>query len=72
MSIQLTNVHKSYQRKNVLEDFSLTIQEGDFWVIHGESGVGKSTLLNIIGLLESIDNGTYTLNKQTVPKFSSH
>lgn len=44
-----------------LNDFSLTINEGDFVVVEGVSGTGKSTLLNIIGCVDKPSAGEYIL-----------
>ncbi|ERI11760.1 ABC transporter ATP-binding protein [Aneurinibacillus aneurinilyticus] len=60
--IELHNISKSYTNKNnietkVLSEINLKINKGDFISIMGTSGVGKSTLLNIIGLLDSPNSG---------------
>jgi len=46
----------------VLEDISLTINEGEFVAIMAPSGMGKSTFLNILGCLDKPTGGTYTLD----------
>lgn len=53
--IKLENISKSYGEKIILKNFNLEIEKGEFIGIKGESGKGKSTLLNIIGLLEECD-----------------
>ncbi len=58
---KLQNICKSYGNKNILQNFSLTIDQGDFLAITGISGSGKTTLLNIIGLLEKPDSGKFHL-----------
>jgi len=51
--IQLNNVYKSFGDKNVLQGFSLDVNEGETMVIIGFSGTGKSVALkHIVGLLE--------------------
>lgn len=61
--IRLENIYKSYRTKNgsvpVLENISLTINEGEFVAITGKSGSGKSSLMNIIGCLDKSDSGNY-------------
>ena len=64
--IQLSNVVKSYsngdQELNVLKGIDLTVYEGEFVAIMGPAGSGKSTLMNIIGLLDKPTSGDYSLN----------
>lgn len=59
--IRVKNIIKSYgngeSRFQVLQNISLEIKEGDFVVILGASGSGKSTFLNIISGLERPDSG---------------
>lgn len=63
--IQLVNVNKRFGQKMVLSDLSLSVSENEFVCITGESGVGKTTLLNIIGLLEKPDSGEIHINGET-------
>ena len=56
--LRVNKVTKSFhQRGVVLNDISLTVNEGDSVSISGPSGSGKTTLLNIIGLLDRPDTG---------------
>ncbi len=51
--IELHNISKSFDQREVLSDLSLTIQPGEVVLFKGENGSGKTTLLNIIlGLLK--------------------
>jgi putative ABC transport system ATP-binding protein len=59
--IELFNVSKRYGATEVLKDVNLTAKEGEFISIRGRSGVGKTTLLKIIGLLETPDDGEVRL-----------
>jgi len=64
--ISLKGVHKSYQTGNsslhVLKGIDLEIKEGEFVSIMGSSGSGKSTMLNILGILDNYEEGEYYLN----------
>ena len=62
---KLKNIEKSYGKKIVLKNFNLSVERGEFVGIQGESGKGKSTLLNIIGLLEPCE-GEIWLNGHRV------
>ena len=64
--IRLTDLHKSYKlSKNkevpVLKGIELSIKSGEYVGIMGSSGSGKSTMLNILGLLDLPTKGTYEL-----------
>ncbi|GFZ34303.1 bacteriocin ABC transporter ATP-binding protein [Clostridium zeae] len=60
--IKLEGINKIYGKKKVLENLSLTIKEGEFVAITGESGRGKTTVLNLIGLLEAPDSGNVIID----------
>ncbi|WP_290032891.1 ABC transporter transmembrane domain-containing protein [Ligilactobacillus cholophilus] len=47
-TIQFKNVSFSYDESNILEKLNLSLKKGDYISVIGESGVGKSTLLNLI------------------------
>ncbi len=53
-----------------LRDFSLSIEEGEFVAVEGPSGAGKTTFLNIAGLLDPIDSGRYYLAGEDVSELS--
>ncbi|KKQ54412.1 MAG: Macrolide export ATP-binding/permease protein MacB [Candidatus Falkowbacteria bacterium GW2011_GWC2_38_22] len=71
--IQLKNAHKSYFLANgdeipVLNGIDLRIKKGEFVALMGESGCGKTTLLNIIGCLHSLSEGEYFLDNENIGK----
>ena len=53
-----------------LKDICLSVNEGDFIAVEGPSGIGKSTLLYVMGTLLQSDEGTYTFEGKDVSTFS--
>ncbi len=68
MSIQIQNVYKAYKDKPVLKNVSLDIQTGEFFVLIGSSGCGKTTLLKMINKLNSIDKGDILIDGVSIKK----
>lgn len=66
--IQLKNISKSFSDKKVLDNINIEIKEGEFYLIKGESGKGKTTILNIIGMLEEFDEGELIIMDTLNPK----
>ena len=65
--ISLNNISKIYDGPppvKAVDEISLDIKEGDLVSIVGESGIGKSTLLNMIGLLDSTTEGNIEIEGQ--------
>lgn len=69
--IELNNITKKYGNKKVLDKFSLNIDKEEMVAIMGPSGQGKTTLLNIIGLLEKFDEGNLTIDGECNIKINS-
>lgn len=72
--IRIENLRKFYgigeSRNEVLRGISLNIKDGDFMVILGASGSGKSTFLNVISGLEPADAGNIFYNDRNISTMS--
>lgn len=55
--IQIKNLCKNFDEHVLFKNFNLIINDGDFLCITGDSGTGKTTLLNMIGQLEPYQEG---------------
>jgi putative ABC transport system ATP-binding protein len=60
--LEVRALAKRYADTTVFEAVDLEVQRGEFVAILGESGVGKSTLLNCIAGLDTIDAGSITID----------
>lgn len=69
--IILQNIEKRFGNKIIFHDFNMKIEDGEFVCITGESGNGKSTLLNMIGLLEEPTSGDIEICGIKNPKINS-
>ena len=57
MAIELKNICKSYGEKKVLHNINLTLQPGEITCLMGASGIGKTTLVNILAGITAPDSG---------------
>ncbi|HUC10337.1 MAG TPA: ABC transporter ATP-binding protein [Stellaceae bacterium] len=64
--IELDRITKSYGGRAVVDDLSLTIRSGEFCVLLGSSGCGKSTTLRMINRLVATDAGTIRIDGKDV------
>lgn len=63
--IKLSKIYKSFDKRVVLSDVTLSVSNNEYVCITGESGAGKTTLLNLIGLLDKPDCGEVSINDKT-------
>ena len=72
--LKMSNVTKKFQtgeiQTSALVDFNLEITDGDFVAIQGPSGAGKTTFLNVAGLLDPLDGGAYWLDDADVSQLT--
>lgn len=73
--VKTENITKSFKtshgRLDVLKGISFSIEKGEFMMLLGKSGGGKSTLLNILGLMDTPTGGTYLLDGQDIGSISA-
>lgn len=71
--IALDHVEKLYHVGEVtitaVSDISFTVDKGEFVVVVGPSGAGKTTVLNILGGMDSCTSGTITVDGQTISSY---
>lgn len=72
--IKFSNVKKIYKvgdvQINALNGISFTINEGEFTIIAGASGAGKTTVLNILGGMDTSDGGSFIVDKRLINKLN--
>lgn len=69
--INLKNIEKRYDDNLILNGLSLDIEEGESVLITGENGVGKTTLLRIMALLDFNYNGEYFIKGTDTKKMKA-
>ena len=72
--VEFKNVSKRYLvgevTINAVDDISFNIEKGEFAVVVGSSGAGKTTVLNILGGMDSVSGGSIYVNGRDITKFS--
>ena len=72
--IEFKNVSKTYTMGEVqihaLEDVSFSINEGEFVIIAGASGAGKSTILNLLGVMDTVSSGEIVVDGNIISQYN--
>ncbi len=72
--ISFENVKKTYTMGEIkihaLDGVSFTINEGEFVIIAGASGAGKSTILNLLGGMDTVSEGTIVVDGKEISSYS--
>ena len=66
--IELKNINKNFFENNLFTNFNYQFNIGQSYALIGQSGCGKTTLLNIIAKLEAIDGGEVIVNNTSLNK----
>jgi multiple sugar transport system ATP-binding protein len=64
--IELNGINKSFGAQRALRDLDLTVEDGEFFVLLGRTGAGKTTTLRVIAGLERPDSGTVAIGGRDV------
>lgn len=71
--IELRNVKKSYDMGEVVikavDDVSFSIDKGEFVIVLGASGAGKSTILNLLGGMDQVTDGSIYVDSNEISKY---
>ncbi len=73
--IELESVYKQYKMGevtiNALDGVSFSVEEGEFCMVVGPSGAGKTTVLNILGGIDDCDDGKIRVGGELVNQFNA-
>ena len=71
-AVVVTNLRRAYGERVVIENLNLRIERGEFVVLLGESGCGKTTLLRALAGLDPIDSGRIVAPRRPAVVFQEH
>lgn len=70
--LQISNIHKRFDKNEVLKGIDINVKRGDIISILGPSGSGKTTLLRCINFLERADEGTIKIDNVSIDSKHAH
>lgn len=74
--LKIENLNKKYKEKknelSIIKDLNWELESGDFVAVLGKSGSGKSTFLNLIGILDKADSGNIFIEEKNVNFLKEH
>ena len=70
--IKIEHLEKSFGERTVFQDINLQFAAGKVYALIGNSGCGKTTLLNILAKLEPYDKGSISYRGQELKQIKSH
>lgn len=72
--LEIVDLSKSYKKNNkkiqILKDLNFSFETNKFYCIYGKSGIGKTTLIEILGLLNNPDSGDIYINNVCVSRMN--
>src|SRR4249919_1540417 len=69
--VELCNINKKFRRHTALDDLNLNVGDGEFFVLLGPTGAGKTTTLRLIAGLEAPDSGSILIAGEDVGQWSA-
>ena len=70
--LELDSVNKRFGDRHIIKDLTFSVPENSIIAIVGKSGSGKSTILNMIGMLESVASWVIKIRGKKIPSINSH